>query len=315
MYEPESSINSMIESNSKLLGLEGTEVMLHHDEGTVSLDITEYRDTDKYKKRRGDSLVVDLSEEQVARTSQIITDWLNSRTQESFDKSLGEVEGKARILGEDGIEEVDVVQLRIALDERGIFFTPNTGSDWPTQVRIPETSSGADDNIIHFKNLLLDILELSTASEGESLQDGAESKFEYDVFICHSSNDKAEIVQPLADKLRELGLSVWYDDFEISIGDDIRASIESGINDSRYGVIILSEDFIEADWAGAELSSLTAREHTEDVEKILLPLRYDVEMNVVREQTPLLASRMAPSINQENISDIAHQIQELVNNG
>ena len=37
----------------------------------------------------------------------------------------------------------------------------------------------------------------------------------FDVFICHASEDKTEVVRPLATALHDAGLSVWYDEFEL----------------------------------------------------------------------------------------------------
>ena len=45
---------------------------------------------------------------------------------------------------------------------------------------------------------------------------------EYDVFISHASEDKEEVARPLAEALRKNGLSVWYDEFELKIGDSLR---------------------------------------------------------------------------------------------
>jgi hypothetical protein len=41
----------------------------------------------------------------------------------------------------------------------------------------------------------------------------------YDLFICHASEDKDDVVRPLADSLREQGLRVWIDEVEIRLGD------------------------------------------------------------------------------------------------
>ena len=38
--------------------------------------------------------------------------------------------------------------------------------------------------------------------------------YEYDVFISHATEDK-DFTTPLAVALREAGLKVWYDDFEL----------------------------------------------------------------------------------------------------
>jgi hypothetical protein len=48
----------------------------------------------------------------------------------------------------------------------------------------------------------------------------------YDVFVCHASADKDEVVRPLAYALRDENLAVWYDEFELTIGDNLRRKID-----------------------------------------------------------------------------------------
>jgi len=45
---------------------------------------------------------------------------------------------------------------------------------------------------------------------------------EYDVFISHASEDKEAIIRPLAHALRDEGLIVWYDEFELRVGSSLR---------------------------------------------------------------------------------------------
>ncbi|MCX6374846.1 MAG: toll/interleukin-1 receptor domain-containing protein, partial [Armatimonadetes bacterium] len=46
--------------------------------------------------------------------------------------------------------------------------------------------------------------------------------FTYDVFLSHSSKDKA-VVRTLVERLRADGLRVWFDEWEIAPGDSIPA--------------------------------------------------------------------------------------------
>jgi len=41
----------------------------------------------------------------------------------------------------------------------------------------------------------------------------------WDAFINYASEDRIEVAQPLAKKLKEYGLKIWYDKFELRIGD------------------------------------------------------------------------------------------------
>ena len=54
------------------------------------------------------------------------------------------------------------------------------------------------------------------------------AKMKYDVFICHASEDKKDFVKPLADALIKEKMRVWYDEFELTLGDSLREKIEIG---------------------------------------------------------------------------------------
>ena len=82
----------------------------------------------------------------------------------------------------------------------------------------------------------------------------------YDAFLCHASEDKEEFVRPLVRHLRELGLRVWYDEHTLEPGDRLRRSIDRGLSQSRYGVVILSHHFFAKHWPQVELDGLAQRE-------------------------------------------------------
>ena len=92
----------------------------------------------------------------------------------------------------------------------------------------------------------------------------------YDVFISHATEDKDEVARPLANALTAEGLQVWYDEFELRIGDSIRRKIDSGLARSRFGVVIISPFFFAKNWPQYELDGLVTREMTGQQE--ILPL-------------------------------------------
>ena len=61
---------------------------------------------------------------------------------------------------------------------------------------------------------------------------------QWDLFICHASEDKGDFVSPLAAALLQKGISVWYDDFCIKWGDSIRRSIDRGLQSCKFGVVV-----------------------------------------------------------------------------
>ena len=82
----------------------------------------------------------------------------------------------------------------------------------------------------------------------------------WDVFICHASEDKNTFVRPLAIALRSHGLRVWYDEFSLVPGDSLRRSIEQGLADSRFGLVVVSPSFAGKPWTERELSALYAQQ-------------------------------------------------------
>ena len=101
------------------------------------------------------------------------------------------------------------------------------------------------------------------------------TKVKWDVFISHASEDKEDFVRPLANTLISLGVSVWYDEFTLSIGDSLSRSIDKGLSRARFGLVVISPAFIAKRWPEYELRSLVAREGKR--RKIILPVWHGVE--------------------------------------
>ena len=59
-----------------------------------------------------------------------------------------------------------------------------------------------------------------------------------DVFISHASEDKAAVAKELADRLIAAGITVWYDEYSVKLGDDLLHKIDEGLVHSQFGVII-----------------------------------------------------------------------------
>ena len=61
----------------------------------------------------------------------------------------------------------------------------------------------------------------------------------WDLFISHASEDKRASVAPLAKALTDFGVSVWYDEYELELGDSLSRNIDAGLARSDFGFIIL----------------------------------------------------------------------------
>jgi len=135
---------------------------------------------------------------------------------------------------------------------------------------------------------------------------------DYDVFISHASEDKDAIVRSLAEALVKGGLKVWYDEFELKIGDSLRRKIDKGLAHSRFGIVVLSQAFFKKGWTNYELDGLVTR--SVSGEQILLPIWHNISKNEVIEYSPSLADKVARSTSNYTVEEIAYEIIEVINN-
>lgn len=128
---------------------------------------------------------------------------------------------------------------------------------------------------------------------------------DYDVFISHASEDKADVARPLAAHLQHLGLKIWLDELELTLGDSLRRSIDRGLSLSRYGVVILSPAFFVKEWPNRELDGLVARESGRD--KVILPVWHNIGADEIIRYSPTLADKMAVSTSR-GLEQVAREI-------
>jgi tetratricopeptide (TPR) repeat protein len=85
------------------------------------------------------------------------------------------------------------------------------------------------------------------------------TQFSHDIFVSHSSCDKP-VVRKIAERLRENGLRVWFDEWSIPIGADISAAVEDGLQQSRTLLLCISKKSLNSDWVNAERSTAMFRD-------------------------------------------------------
>lgn len=137
------------------------------------------------------------------------------------------------------------------------------------------------------------------------------SDYQWDVFICHASEDKDSVVRPLALELKRLGLRVWYDEFTLRLGDSLAEKIDEGLAQSRFGVVILSRSFFAKNWPKRELNGLASRE-TIHGRKVILPVWHEIDEECVVRVAPMLADKLAARTT-DGIEHVAREIFELLN--
>lgn len=146
-----------------------------------------------------------------------------------------------------------------------------------------------------------DQLEVEKSSKQET-----SSVDEWDVFICHASEDKEEFARPLAEGLIERGFRVWFDEFTLTVGDNLRRSIDNGLAHSRFGIVVVSPAFMGKEWPQMELDGLVTREVTGI--KVILPVWHMITADKIREYSPTLANKVAVS----SSKGLSHVIDELI---
>jgi len=138
----------------------------------------------------------------------------------------------------------------------------------------------------------------------------SKDKYEYDVFISHASEDKDDVARPLASLLQEFGLRVWFDEFEFRIGDNLIAKLNAGIDESRSGILILSNNFFGKNWTEHELKRLENLAVTEN--RVLFPVWHKITEAEVREYRASMSEIFARSTATHTVMEIAKEIYDVI---
>jgi len=111
----------------------------------------------------------------------------------------------------------------------------------------------------------------------------------FDFFISYASEDRDSAVDPIVERLLERNYKVWYDKFELTLGDKLTQNINEGLKNCIFGVVVLSHNFFKKKWPREELDALFALEK----EKKILPIRYKLTQEEVKEYYPLIGDRIS----------------------
>lgn len=131
-------------------------------------------------------------------------------------------------------------------------------------------------------------------------------------FISHDSRDKDIIARKIAVNLQKMLCPVWYDEFSLKIGDNLRDSIEKGLKECKKCILILSPSFLSNNgWTKREFDSIFTREILEE-KKLVLPVWYQVSEKQVYEYSPSLLN--VKGANWENLGeeDVCRQLYRAI---
>ena len=94
-------------------------------------------------------------------------------------------------------------------------------------------------------------------------------------------------------------------------GDSMREKIDKGLAKSKYGVVVLSPNYIAEHkyWTKAELNGLF---QVEDISgKVILPIWHNLTKKQVVEYSPIIADRKAMTTAAMTPEEIATELKEL----
>lgn len=133
----------------------------------------------------------------------------------------------------------------------------------------------------------------------------------YDVFISHASEDKGDFVEPLARALQEAGIDTWYDSDQIGWGQSIRQSIDKGLINSRFCLIVLSQSFLKKYWTNYELNGIFQKDEITDG-SVILPIWHNVTRDEIQKLNLTLTDMLAMNTAIHSTEDIVESLKELV---
>ena len=105
---------------------------------------------------------------------------------------------------------------------------------------------------------------------GKRIERGARRTAKPDIFVSHSSRDKAAASQ-LSINLNLCAIDVWLDVWELEVGQSLTDEIAKAMEGSRFIAILITENYNTTVWTKTEYKKALAREQKEK-RTVMLPL-------------------------------------------
>lgn len=110
------------------------------------------------------------------------------------------------------------------------------------------------------------------------------------VFVCHASEDK-DLARRIATDLHSAGIETFFDEWDITAGESVRARIDEGLAASTHVVVLLTDRSLAKPWVNAEIDAAFVRKVAGQGR--LIPLRFQLPAHRL---PPLLAPLRSPEI-------------------
>lgn len=129
------------------------------------------------------------------------------------------------------------------------------------------------------------------------------------IFLCHAWDDRQGSAKELYDLLGGHGVSVWFSEADIKLGEPFIRAIDKGLAKSRVGIVLVTPSLLTrlpaAGVADKELSVLLQRDQ-------LVPIIHNTTYDALRNVSPMLASRNGLDTAEMSMADVAAKLAELV---
>ena len=129
------------------------------------------------------------------------------------------------------------------------------------------------------------------------------------IFLCHAWDDRQGAAKELRDLLVGRGVSVWFSENDIGLGEPFLRAIDKGLAKSRIGIVLVTPSLLKrlpaAGVADKELSVLLQRDQ-------LIPIMHNTTYDALRQVSPMLASRNGLDTAEMPMTDVAAKLAELV---
>ena len=102
-------------------------------------------------------------------------------------------------------------------------------------------------------------------------------QFPFDVFLSHNAKDKPR-VRRLAEQLKQAGLRVWFDDWNVGLGDIIALKVDEGLQQSRVLLLCISPNALASGWVALERSTAIHRDPANEGRRFIPLLLEDCEL-------------------------------------
>jgi len=98
------------------------------------------------------------------------------------------------------------------------------------------------------------------------------------IFICFAAKDRYKIAEPIVHHLKNYGIDIWYDRYEMVLGDNrVEKNLKEGAENCNYSLIIISENTIKSKCEIEEINIIKKRYRSNNV--TVFPVLYEISPN------------------------------------